>query len=139
MPIYTDVTAIVSGSVNGRVTVGAGQDIVVADNIAPVTPGDDVIGLVAYSDLWVAEYAPDQLDWTASVLVADEHLAHRGQQPSERQRHDVHRLGRDGHGRQLRVRPPIYAYDPNLQYLPPPWFPAVDDTLTTTFFREVKP
>ena len=32
-----------------------------------------------------------------------------------------------------------YAYDPNLQYLPPPWFPAVDDTLTVTLFREVKP
>ncbi len=67
--IYTDVTAIVSGSVNGRVTVGAGQNIVVAGNIGPVTGGDDVIGLVAYSDLWVAGYAPDQLTWDAGVLV----------------------------------------------------------------------
>ena len=33
----------------------------------------------------------------------------------------------------------IYAYDPNLQFLPPPWFPAIDDTYTTTFFREVAP
>ena len=51
------------------------QNIIVAGNIAPVTGGDDVIGLVAYSDLWVAAYAPDQLTWTAAVLVADEHLA----------------------------------------------------------------
>ena len=34
--IYTDVTAIVSGQVNGRATVGAGQNIVVADAIGPV-------------------------------------------------------------------------------------------------------
>ena len=67
--IYTDVDAIVSGPVNGRVTVGSGQNIVVAGNIAPVTGGDDVIGLVAYSDLWVAAYAPNVLTWNAAILV----------------------------------------------------------------------
>jgi hypothetical protein len=33
----------------------------------------------------------------------------------------------------------IYGYDPNLQFLSSPWFPAVDDTYTVTFFREVAP
>ena len=69
-------TAIVSGPVNGRVTVGVGPEHRRRRPTSrPVTAGDDVIGLVAYSDLWVAEYAPAQLTWTAAVLVADEHLA----------------------------------------------------------------
>jgi len=33
----------------------------------------------------------------------------------------------------------IYAYDPNLQFVSPPWFPSIDDTDTTAFFREVEP
>jgi len=33
----------------------------------------------------------------------------------------------------------IYACHPNLRFLPPPWFPSIDDTYTTAFFREVKP
>lgn len=70
--ISTDVDAIVSGSVNGRVTVGSGQNVVVAGNLAPVTDGDDVIGLVAYSDLWVAAYAPAQLTWKAAPPRRDE-------------------------------------------------------------------
>jgi hypothetical protein len=32
-----------------------------------------------------------------------------------------------------------YAYDDHLQFLPPPWFPSIDDTCTTAFFREVTP
>jgi hypothetical protein len=138
--IYTDVTAIVSGQVNGRATVGAGQNIVVADAIGPVTGGDDVIGLVAYSDLWVAEYAPNQLTWTAGVLVQT----------------NTWRSAGSGHGTGSLMTftgsaatatggsfgdydNRVYGYDPNLQFLPPPWFPAIDDTYTTTFFREIKP
>lgn len=138
--IYTDVDAIVSGAVNGRVTVGSGQNVVVAANIAPVTPGDDVIGLVAYSDLWVAEYAPANLTWTAAVLVQTNtwHSAgasHGGSSLMTFSGSSATALG--GSFTQYASR--VYAYDPNLQFLPPPWFPAVDDTYTTTFFREVTP
>lgn len=137
--VYTDVTAIVSGSVNGRVTVGAGQDIVVADNIAPMTPGDDVLGLVAYNNLWVAEYAPDQLDWTASVLVVTNTWHTAGSSHPSGSDMTFTGSAATATGGSFAYTTRTYAYDPNLQYLPPPWFPAVDDTLTTTLFREVKP
>ncbi len=88
-----------------------------------------MIGLVAYNDLWVAEYAPDQLDWTASVLVVDEYLALRGQQPRSGSEMTFTGSAATANGRQLRRvhHTHVYAYDPNLQFLPPPWFPAVDD------------
>ena len=70
----------------------------------------------------------------------DEYLAFRRQWARDRQPDDVHRFGRDGHGGSFgEYDNRVYGYDPNLQFLPPPWFPAIDDTYTTTFFREVKP
>ena len=138
--IYTDVDAIVSGSVNGRVTVGSGQNVVVAANIAPTTPGDDVIGLVAYSDLWVAGYAPNLLTWNASVLVQTNtwHSAggsHGAGSLMTFSGSSATALGGSFGAYASR----IYSYDANLQFLPPPWFPAIDDTYVTTFFREVAP
>jgi hypothetical protein len=138
--IYTDVDAIVSGSVNGRVTVGSGQNVVVAANIAPTTPGDDVIGLVAYSDLWVAGYAPSLLTWNAAVLVQTNtwHSAgasHGAGSLMTFSGSSATALGGSFGAYASR----IYAYDANLQFLPPPWFPAIDDTYVTTFFREVAP
>ena len=137
--IYTDVTAIVSGQVNGRVTVGAGQNIVVASDIGPVVGGDDVIGLVAYSDLWVAEYAPNQLTWTAGVLVETNtwHTAGSSHPGGSLMTFTGSSATKDGGSFAYSNR--IYSYDPNLQFLPPPWFPSIDDTYTTTFFREVAP
>ena len=30
-----------------------------------------------------------------------------------------------------------YGYQPDLQYLPPPWFPTVEDAYTIVLFREL--
>lgn len=138
--IYTDVTAIVSGQVSGRVTVGAGQNIVVAGNVAPVTGGDDVLGLVAYSDLWVAAYAPNQLTWTAAVLVETNtwHSAGSGHGSGSKMTFTGSSATAKG-GSFTEYSSRVYGYDQNLQYLSPPWFPAVDDTYTITLFREVNP
>jgi hypothetical protein len=139
--IYTDVTAIVSGQVNGRATVGAGQNIVVAGNLNPVVGGDDVIGLVAYQELYVAEYAPSQLTWDAAVLVETDTWQGAGAS------HGAGSLmtftgsaaTKNGGSFAGQYATRVYGYDQNLQYLSPPWFPAVDDTYTVTFFREVQP
>jgi hypothetical protein len=138
--IFADVDVIVSGSVNGRVTVGSGQNIVVAGNIAPVTAGDDVIGLVAYSDLWVAEYAPSQLTWNAAVLVQTNtwHSAGSSHGPGSLMTFTGSSATAMG-GSFGAYASRVYSYDPNLQFLPPPWFPSIDDTYTTAFFREVVP
>ncbi len=33
----------------------------------------------------------------------------------------------------------VYDYDSTLLYLPPPWFPALEDAYTVKLFREVTP
>ncbi len=138
--VYTDVTAIVSGPVSGRVTVGAGQNIIVADATGPVVGGSDVLGLVAYSDLWVAAYAPNQLTWTAAVLVETNtwHAAGSNRPSGSLMTFTGSSATAIG-GSFNQYDNRIYGYDPNLQYLSPPWFPAIDDTYTVTFFREVTP
>jgi hypothetical protein len=138
--IFTDVSAIVSGQVQGRVTVGSGDDVIVRDNIAPLVGGDDVLGLVAYSDLWVAQYAPAQLTWTAAVLVETNtwHSAGSSHGSGSKMTFTGSSATATG-GSFTQYSSRVYSYDQNLQYLSPPWSPAVDDTYTVTFFREVKP
>ena len=131
--IYADV-AIVSGFVNGRVTVGSGQNVVVVSNLAPV---DDVIGLVAYSDLWVADYAPAQLTWKAAVLLETNTwhstaTSHGAGSPMTFTGSTATATG--GSFGEYASR--VYAYDDHLQFPPRPWFPLIDDTYTT---REVTP
>ena len=118
----------------------SGADALVAGDIGPVSGGDDVIGLVANSDLWVAEYAPPQLTWTASVLVQTNtwHSA-SGYHGSGSWMHFTGSSATKTGGSFDEYQTRVYGYDPNLQFLPPPWFPAVDDSFTTTFFREVAP
>lgn len=135
--IYTGQTAIVSGSVKGRVTVASNDNVVVADNIAPVTPGTDVLGLVAKNNLYGAKYAPYNLTWRAAVLaqsgtwrgwVSDgSHgtMTHTGSSTTN--------LGGDWTMFQTRV----YSYDETLLYLPPPWFPTIEDAYTVSLFREL--
>ena len=129
-----------SEPVNGRVTVGSGQDIVVAGNIAPVTAGDDVIGLVAYSDLWVAAYAPNTLTWNAAVLVQTNTWHSTGASHGAGSVMTFTGSAATATGGSFsEYASRIYAYDPNLQFLSPPWFPSIDDTYTVAFFREVAP
>jgi hypothetical protein len=118
-----------------------GMLYVVADAISPVVGGDDVIGLVAYQDLYVAEYAPAQLTWDAAVLVETSTWQGAGASHGAGSKMTftgsaATALGGSFAG-QYATR--VYAYDSNLQYLPPPWFPAVDDTFTVSLFREVHP
>ena len=130
--------AIVSGQVNGRVTVGSGENIIVKTT-SPRHGGDDVLGLVAYSDLWVA-HTRRRADVDMPPSSSRQTRGTPRARPTDRQQDDLHRLRRNGDRRQLHpVREPHLPPHPNLQFLSPPWFPAVDDTYTATFFREVEP
>ena len=63
----------------------------------------------------------------------------------------MEQLQLQGHGHALgleRVEPaplhghvPVrnYNYDTTLQWLPPPWFPVLDEAYTVSLFREVNP
>jgi hypothetical protein len=138
--IYTEHTAIVSGQVNGRVTVGSSDDIVVASNLGPAVSGDDVIGLAAYNDLWVAKWAPSTLTWTAAALVQNNTWHAAGDNDEHGSSSVMNFFGsaatKTGGGFTA-YRTRNSNYDPTLLYLPPPWFPSVGDAYTVLLFREL--
>jgi hypothetical protein len=135
--VYTAQTAVVSGAVNGRVTVGSNDDIVIADNISRVTAGDDVLGLVAKNDVLGATYTPYNLTWYASVIAQSGTWRGATADGSHGTMtwygSSTTNLGGDWVMFQTRD----YSYDPNLLYLPPPWFPVIEDAYTIVLFREL--
>src|SRR5207237_1196969 len=67
--IYTGQPVIVSGVVNGRVTIGSASDIYIGGNISYAQDGDDVLGLVAGRNMIVAQWVPTVLSWRAATIA----------------------------------------------------------------------
>src|ERR1700704_6110290 len=61
--IYIGQSAIVSGTVNGRVTVGSAADIYPGNTLDYFQSGDDVLGLVASHSVIVPQWVPPTLSW----------------------------------------------------------------------------
>jgi hypothetical protein len=137
--IYTEHTAVVSGTVSGRVTVGSNDNVVVADNLGPAVAGTDVLGLAALNDLWVAAWAPYNVDWTAAVLVQNNTWHAAGPNGSHGTMNFWGSSATQTGGGFTAFGTRNYNYDQTLLYLPPPWFPVIDDTYTVSLFRELKP
>jgi len=168
--IYTGQTVIVSGTVNGRVTVASNDNVIIANNIdyadggngtygsagwqAHADNADDVLGLVAKNNLIVAAYAPGSLSWTAAVIAqsgtwyAAGSSMHSGPcinplPGDDATKSCMHWTGssttKDGGSFSGQYYQRDYGYDPALLYLPPPWFPQIQDSYTTVLFRELTP
>jgi hypothetical protein len=142
--IYTAQSAVISnppaaaGSVvDGRVTVASNDSIVVGNNISYETPGDDVLGLVAKNDVVIAKYVPSTMNWTAGVLAQSgtwETYTHDGSKTTMTfTGSSATNLGGD----LTMFNTRIYGYDQRLLFLPPPWFPIVEDAYTVVLFREL--
>jgi hypothetical protein len=142
--IYTAQSAVISnppaaaGSVvDGRVTVASNDTIVIGNNISYELPGDDVLGLVAKNDVVIAKYVPSTMTWTAGVLAQSgtwETYTHDGSKSTMTfTGSSATNLGGDLTMFDTR----IYGYDQRLLFLPPPWFPIVDDAYTVVLFREL--
>ena len=128
-----------AGGVRGRVTVASNDDIIVGGNITFVTSGTDVLGLVAKNNVYIAKYTPDPLTWSAGVIAQTgtwqarpwstplkSLMTFRGMAATD-----------DGGSFAGMFTNRDYGYDPSFEYLPPPWFPVVEDAYTVLFFREL--
>ncbi len=168
--IFTGQSAIVYGSgtnsvVNGRVTVASNGEIVVGSNIHYQSEyggtNDDVLGLIAYQNVWVAAFAPNQLTWRAAVIAetgmesvwdCTHGGTYRGSSSNMTFIGSI--ASKDGSGCAARgtgatgggYASRVYAsddgtYTPHpeynaLKFLFPPWYPIID-TQVTSLFREV--
>jgi Tfp pilus assembly protein PilX len=137
--IYSEQTVIVSGVINGRVTVASNDDVVINADITYNNPGSDVLGLVARSDMVVARWCPYNLNWRSATLTQSgswhSYLTDGSHGTLTFTGSTATNLG--GYMNMFVTR--NYLYDSTLLYLPPPWFPTVEDAYTTVLFRELAP
>ncbi len=136
--IYTDQTALVSGTVNGRVTVASTVDIVVGGDIDVVSDSDDVLGLAATTDVVVAKWVGYDMSWQCSVLAQNGTWKTYTQDGSHGNMLFRGSSATNLGGSLTMFQTRDYGYQADLQYLPPPWFPTVEDAYTIVLFRELK-
>jgi hypothetical protein len=152
--IYVETVAIIgwstgTSSVNGRVTVASNSDVVIGGNIeyasAPgntnwsTIVGDDVLGAMAKQNVYVAKWCPSTISWRAAVIAQN---GQRSSWDSSGTKTLATHIGMTAsylHPFMDMFATREYYYDYALQYLPPPWFPALDDAYEVDLFREVSP
>ena len=148
--IYIGQPVIVSGTVNGRVTVGSNSDIYAGGNLSYYQSGDDVLGLVASHSVIVPQWVPTNLSWRAAAIAQSGTFRSYGYDPqtglNEQDYVGDNRLGTMtftgatatyGGGSMSLFTTRVYQYDSTLLYLPPPWFPTIQDAFTIVLQREV--
>jgi hypothetical protein len=125
--------------VNGRVTIATKGNVYVGGNIGYNSPGDDVLGLIAGNEVIIAKYTPSNLTWRAASL------AQSGQWRTWTGNYDGHQsmlyIGSqttsDG-GYASKVAEREYQYDETLQRLRPPFYPILEGSWDTFYWREVR-
>ena len=128
-----------AGGVKGRFTVASNDDIIVADNIHFVTSGQDVLGLVAKNNVYIAKYTPDPLTWSAGVIAQTGTWEARDWSAPLKSLMTFRGMSATADGGSFAgmFATRDYGYDESFLWLPPPWFPVVEDAYTVLFFREL--
>jgi Tfp pilus assembly protein PilX len=135
--IYVGQSAIVSGVVNGRVTVATNANIVIGGNLSYQTSGDDVLGLVAASDMIVAQWTPSTLSWRAATIAQSGAWRSWSNDSSHTSMTFQGSTSTNLGGSMGMFQTRVYQYDDTLLYLQPPWFPTVDGAFTILLSREL--
>lgn len=143
--VYAEQTTIVSGTVNGRVTVVSANNIVVSNNITYAQSGDDVLGLIGANNVYVAHWAPATLTWRAATLAENGQWRawDTGGTPSKGWSSSMTFIGstatRNGGSMAGEYGNRLYQYDDSLRYLSAPWFPSLPNSMTVLYSREIAP
>ena len=137
--IFSEKTAVVSGIVDGRVTIATNFDVVVEDEISYEAVGDDVLGLIGKDEVIIAKYAPDTLNWRAAVIAQNGARHSWDSSGSHTLANHIGSTASKGQPFMDQFDVRDYYYDNPLQYLPPPWFPVLDEAYEVNLFREVAP
>ncbi len=144
--VYVAQTAVVSGTVNGRLTVASADDVDISSNInytdghcTSTVTADDVLGLVAKNDVIVAQWTPNTLTWCAATLAQSGQWHSWSNDGSHGTMTFKGSTATNLGGSMSMFTSRIYQYDDTLLYLQPPWFPTLSDAYTISLFRERAP
>jgi hypothetical protein len=127
--------------VNGRVTVATKGNVYVGGNISYAAPGDDVLGLISAGEVVIAKYTPSNLTWRAASL-AQSGQWHTYQGALDGLHNSMLYIGSQttsGGGYASMFSTREYQYDDTLQRLRPPFYPILEGSWDTYYWREVKP
>lgn len=137
--VYAAQTVVVSGVVNGRVTIASNNNVVVGGNITYAQSGDDVLGLVAANDMIVAQWTPSTLTWRAATIAENGAWRSWSTDGSHSSMTFTGSTSTNLGGYMGMFQTRVYQYDNTLLYLQPPWFPTVDGAYTILLSRELAP
>ncbi len=125
--------------VNGRVTIATKGNVFIGGNIEYAA--DSVLGLIAAQEVVITDYTPRVLSFRAATLAqGGKWRTNRG---SDDGRHDsmtyigAQATANGGYASQFLRRE--YEYDTVLQRLRPPFYPIIEGSWTTRYWREVTP
>lgn len=127
--------------VNGRVTIATKGNVYIGGNITYASSGDDVLGLISANEVIVARYTPSTLTWRAASLAQSGQW--RTYQGSPTGNHNSmtyigsQTTSNGGYASMFDNR--SYQYDETLQRLRPPFYPILEGSWETFYWREVKP
>lgn len=126
--------------VNGRVSIATPGNVFVGGNIAYANE-DSVLGLIAAQEIVITDYTPSVLSWRAATLAqGGQWRTNRG---SNDGRHDsmtyigAQATANGGYASQFLQRE--YQYDEVLQRIRPPFYPIIEGSWQTRYWREVTP
>ena len=127
--------------VNGRVTIASKGNVYIGGNISYAASGDDVLGLIAANEIIVTKYTPSVLTWRAASLAqSGQWRTYQGN--SDGNHSSMTYIGSQttsdgGYASMFDSR--TYEYDDTLQRLRPPFYPILEGTWATYYWREVLP
>ncbi|MCU1372952.1 MAG: hypothetical protein JWO68_238 [Actinomycetia bacterium] len=129
-------TAIVSGVVKGRVTVGGAGIVAVGANLSNDKAGTDVIGLMGQA-INIPAWVTGNFDWTAATLAMDGLWTSVGAGGTGGHMNFTGSTATKLGGAMSQFATRHYAYDKTLQYLQPPYFPVLENGYTIQQIREI--
>jgi hypothetical protein len=141
-PPGSHVSLSTASCVKGRVSVASGADIVIGDDLGYVTPGTDVLGLLANNNVYIASWLPrgSNLNWSAATLAENGSWG----QPSNFTEGNFGTMYEEGSIAELtqgngmtQFNTRYYNYDQNLQFLQPPWFPTLPNPYQVLLYRNL--
>lgn len=136
--IYSTKSVIVKGTLKGRVTVASGGDIIVGAATSYVNGQQDVLGLIAEDNIYIAQWVPNTITWYGAVIArtGQYKLANCSGAKAGTYKH-VGAVATAGGGCMSGFTTRIYEYDTNLQFLQPPFFPVLEEAYKILRYREV--
>lgn len=127
-----------SSVVDGQVTLASANDVIIGNDIAYEQSGDDVLGLIAQSEVIMASFTNASLTWRAATLAqgGQWRTNHGNTDHNGTMTFTGSSTTRDG-GYASMFSSRVYNYDTTLQTLRPPLFPTIEGSWSIGYWREV--